>query len=179
VKLKGRPLKFAEFILRGDNQTKAYKKAGYKPKSDAAAGTCAARLLRNVRVSQYLEERREEIAKKIQQETNITVCDVILELKRIGFSRINKILSFNGSTVTLKNSNAISDDDLAAIESVKEGKDGIAIKLYDKVGPLTKIGEHLGAWKPNGSNSNLSRVVNVTVRVIGAKRPYQFHVQAN
>ena len=48
-----------EFVNSG-NGTEAYKKAGYKVKSDKVASVCAAKLLRNTKVQARIAELRKE-----------------------------------------------------------------------------------------------------------------------
>ena len=49
-----------EFVRCG-NATEAYKKAGYKVRSDNTAAVCAAKLLRNAKVQSRIAELREEL----------------------------------------------------------------------------------------------------------------------
>lgn len=49
-----------EFVRCG-NATEAYKRAGYKVRSDKVAGVCAAKLLGNARVQQRIAELRREM----------------------------------------------------------------------------------------------------------------------
>ena len=49
-----------EFVRCG-NATEAYKRAGYKPRSDKVAGTAAARLLGNVGIQKRIEELRRKL----------------------------------------------------------------------------------------------------------------------
>ena len=48
-------------IVQSGNGTEAYKKAGYKVKSDNAAAVGAAKLLRNAKVQQRIAELRSEM----------------------------------------------------------------------------------------------------------------------
>ena len=49
-----------EFVRCG-NATEAYKRAGYKVRSDNTAAVCAAKLLRNAKVQSRIAELREEL----------------------------------------------------------------------------------------------------------------------
>ena len=49
-----------EFVRCG-NATEAYKRAGYKVRSDNTAAVCAAKLLRNAKVQSRIVELREEL----------------------------------------------------------------------------------------------------------------------
>lgn len=53
--------KFCIEFVRCGNATEAYKRAGYKVRSDKVAGVCAAKLLGNARVQQRIAELRREL----------------------------------------------------------------------------------------------------------------------
>ena len=59
--------KFCRNFCKSGNQTEAYKAAGYKVKSDAAASSAASRLLSNVKVQQRIAELNVEIVKLSEQ----------------------------------------------------------------------------------------------------------------
>lgn len=67
--------KWERFCLeyaREPNATKAYKKAGYKCKNDASAGSSANKLLKNAKIQARLAELHEEMAsEKIASATEI------------------------------------------------------------------------------------------------------------
>lgn len=52
--------RFADEYLKTLNATDAYKLAGYNPKSDNSAAAAASKLLRNHKVSEYLQARLKE-----------------------------------------------------------------------------------------------------------------------
>lgn len=52
--------RFADEYLKTLNATDAYKKAGYKTKSESATRSAASRLLTNVNVSEFLQTRLQE-----------------------------------------------------------------------------------------------------------------------
>ena len=54
--------KFCLEMVRCGNATEAYKAAGYKPRSDKAAGNCGSRLLENVGIKARIAELREKMA---------------------------------------------------------------------------------------------------------------------
>ena len=51
---------FADYYIEFGNATEAYKKAGYKVKSDNAAAVEGSKLLRNPKVKKYIESRMAE-----------------------------------------------------------------------------------------------------------------------
>ena len=72
---------FAEEYLVDLNATRAYKVV-YNIESDDVAAASASRLLRNVKVQEYLTKRFRELRKS----TDITPERVIEELAKIGFA---------------------------------------------------------------------------------------------
>lgn len=159
-KLAGRPLKFAENVLRGLNQTEAYKQAGYKPKSDAAAGTCAARLLRTVRVAKYIAERQAKINERIVEKTNVTKERIVEEFAKVAFANAQDFTRLTSDGEPFIDLSKLSSEQFAAIQEVTvedytegRGKDArdvkrVKVRSYNKLDALTKLGEQLGIFPP-------------------------------
>ena len=61
AKLTEKQQLFADEYIISLNQTEAYKKAYSNVKKDSTAAAAASRLLKNVKVSNYVEERLEEL----------------------------------------------------------------------------------------------------------------------
>jgi phage terminase small subunit len=128
------------------NATQAAIRAGYSPKT---AQEQSSRLLSNVMVRAAVAEAKRARSKRTQIEAD----DVVRELAAIGFSRLTDVVSWQegpwGTEVTVKPSDQIDGRAVASIKPVLVGKlrTGVEIKLHDKLGALTKLGEHLGMWK--------------------------------
>lgn len=60
-KLTEKQKAFCDYYIESLNATEAYKKAGYKVKSDEAARANASRLLTNANIKRYIEERMQQI----------------------------------------------------------------------------------------------------------------------
>ena len=84
------------YVSRGMNGTKAYRAVYPSIKSDDVAGAAAARLLGNVRV----QARIAEIMRAGAERAEVTVEQVVRELKLIGFSDIRKVVSWRNELVT-------------------------------------------------------------------------------
>jgi phage terminase small subunit len=78
-KLNDKQRKFADEYIKCLNASEAYRKAGYKCKSDDVVKVCASKLLTTANVQQYISERQE----KLQKKTEITQEWVINRLKEI------------------------------------------------------------------------------------------------
>ncbi len=137
---------FADEYLIDLNATRAYRVAYPSVKKDETAASAAARMLRNVKVAKYITERMEERQKR----TEITQDRVVQELAAIAFARATDYaeVRYNGvnSTVVIKPTAELSDEQICAIAGIKEGANGIEIKLNDKEKALELLGRHLGMW---------------------------------
>ena len=134
---------FADEYLIDLNATRAYKVAYPKVKNDETAAAAGARLLRNVKVEDYIQKRMKDREKR----TEITQDMVLKELAKIGFANVTDYVTIEGPYVKVKQTNDMPEDKLGAIAGIKEGANGIEIKLNDKGKALELIGRHLGMWK--------------------------------
>lgn len=150
--LKGKQARFVEEYLASTdlNATEAYKRAGYKATGNAAEAG-AARLLRNAKVAEAIEEAREARTRR----TQVGADDVIRQLVRMGFSDIRKLFTPQGQ---LKPLHELDDDTAAAVASFEVVTKEIPmpgdeppeieyvhkVKMVDKIKPLELIGKHMG-----------------------------------
>ena len=134
--------RFVEEYLIDLNATRAYRVAYPAVKKDETAAQAGSRLLRNVKVAKYISERIQDR----QQRTEITQDMVIKELAAIGFSKATDYVTIKGGTVFIKDTDALTEDQIRAIAGIKEGANGIEVKLNDKEKALELLGRHLGMW---------------------------------
>ena len=138
--------KFADEYLIDLNATRAYKAAYKSVKNDNSAMAGASRMLRNVKVATYIEEKMAERAER----TEIKQEDVVKELAKIGFAQITdyvEVQNINGfEKVIIKPTDEIEKEKIGAIAGIKEGRNGIEIKMNDKVKALELLGKHLGMF---------------------------------
>ena len=138
--------KFADEYLIDLNATRAYKAAYKSVKNDNSARAGASRMLRNVKVATYIEEKMAERAER----TEIKQDDVVKELAKIGFAQITdyvEVQNINGfEKVIIKPTDEIEKEKIGAIAGIKEGRNGIEIKMNDKVKALELLGKHLGMF---------------------------------
>jgi phage terminase small subunit len=84
--------RFCDEYLIDLNATRAYKIAYPNCKKDETANAAASRLLRNVKVQGYIQERKENLKEKV----NVTQEQVINQLARIAFGDIRKLYNDSG-----------------------------------------------------------------------------------
>lgn len=147
---------FVDEYLIDLNATRAYKAVYKSCKKDEAAAVNASKLLRNAKVAEYLSQRQREL----QQRTEITQDKVVRELAAIAFADIAdyvRVQDHGGlSMVEITPTSEIPESKRAAIASIKQGNNGIEIKLHNKLDALDKLGRHLGMFKgDNAGNDDL------------------------
>nr|DAD73237.1 MAG TPA: Terminase small subunit [Siphoviridae sp. ctxBC2] len=133
---------FADEYLIDLNATRAYRVAYPSVKKEESAASAAARMLRNVKVAKYITERMEER----QRRTEITQDMVLQELAAIAFARVTDYVSVMGGMAQVKDTDQLSDSQIAAIAGIKETQNGIEVKLGSKEKTLELLGRHLGMW---------------------------------
>jgi len=132
------------------NATQAAIRAGYSEKTAQMIGS---ENLSKPIIMQHLAH----LLTKREQRAEKSADDVIKELECVGFSRLGDIIEWNQSGMAfLKDSDSVSDDAMAAIESVQvtEEQSGddkndrmvlkTKVKLHSKMAALTQLAKHHG-----------------------------------
>lgn len=143
-KLTAQQQRFVDEYLIDLNATQAAIRAGYSAKT---AQEQSARLLSNVMVQDSVSKAVDRRSK----ETGITQKRVLVELARVAFGDIRKVMSWGEDGVTLKESSELSDDDAAIVsevsETITEKGSNLKLKTHDKLRALEMVGRHLGMFK--------------------------------
>lgn len=135
--------RFADEYLIDLNATRAYRAAYPSVTKDSTASAAGARMLRNVKVEEYINKRQSDI----QNKTNITQERVIKELASIAFLDTTELVKVKGRRVMLTNTEDLTEGQRRAVASIKKGKNGVELSTYDKIKALELIGRHLGMFK--------------------------------
>lgn len=142
---------FADEYLIDLNATRAYRKAYPSVKKDETAAQAGSRMLRNVKVAEYIAERMQAR----QERTEITQDKVLEELAAIAFARATDYAEVKDDQVFIKDTAGLSEKQIKAIAGIKQGKFGIEVKLNDKEKALELLGRHLGMFKDRVEVSGL------------------------
>lgn len=183
---------FADEYLIDLNATRAYKEIYKNCKKDETAAAAGARLLRNVKVKKYLNEKMEER----EERTKITQDKVLKELAAIAFTdgtQYAKVIekqailtTEQGTRIPIYDENEnpimyqdvemiltdkLTEEQKKAIASIKHGKNGIEVAMCDKVKALELIGKHLGMWKDkiemSGMDEEKTKLDNILKQMRG------------
>ena len=134
---------FADEYLVDLNATRAYRVAYPSVKKDETAAQAGSRMLRNVKVADYIQKRMQDRQKR----TEITQDRVLEELAAIAFARATDFAEIKDDRVIIKDTDGLTEQQIKAIAGIKEGKFGIELKLNDKEKALELLGRHLGMFK--------------------------------
>lgn len=152
---------FCLSYLQCFNATKAYKEAYSSIKSDDTAAVSGARLLRNDKVKQALNEKLGDFWK----EKGEMVGRTLKEIMALAFSDIDDIVQIKGDTFKVKDLRTI---DSRAIQSIKttltNDSETIAVSLYNKNQALALLAKILNMVTERTELSG-------TIEVIPAVRP--------
>ena len=139
--------RFVDAYLISLNATHAYREAGYRGTGNVAEAA-ASRLLRNVKVVAAIAERRQDL----QTSTQVTQERVIHELALVGFADMATYVTWGPDGVSIKESVSLHPEHTRVVGSVSQtttlAGGSMRFKLHDKIAALTKLGEHLGIFKP-------------------------------
>ncbi|OXS77945.1 terminase small subunit [Domibacillus enclensis] len=158
---------FCMHYVKSFNATIAAIKAGYSKDTAHVQGS---RLLRNVKVSEYIRELKADL----QEELFISARDVLDQYAKIAFADITDYVTFHRKDIHtgkydtileedgsvkeviprihsynemfFKNSDAI---DGTIVTEVKQGKDGVSVKLADRMKAIEKLEKYTGLFGDN------------------------------
>lgn len=159
-KLTERQEQFCNEYLIDLNATQAAIRAGYKEKTAYSAGQ---RLLKHVEIQKRIQQLKNERSER----TEISQDRVLKELAAIAFANATdfvqvtekplynsdgeKVLDNSGKIimipyVEITETEKLKPEQKKAIASIKQGRNGIEVKLNDKTKALELLGRHLGMW---------------------------------
>jgi phage terminase small subunit len=142
---------FCHYYVVDGNATRAYRNAYIGCKTDNSAAAASVRLLRNVKILEYIKIIEGDIEKRV----SITKIRVLLELAKIAFSTVAHL---HNTWISLKKFEDLTDDQKSAIESTETEVQTkmidkevfevvkIKIKLYNKLSALAEINKMMGYY---------------------------------
>lgn len=118
---------------------------------DESINVKAVELLNNGKITVRVKELQEELKKK----SDITKEEVLNMLKSFMYADIRNFLTIKNGNVIFKDSEDWTDEMAMQVESVKQGKEGIEIRLNGRAWTIQRICKMLGFDSPQDVNVNM------------------------
>lgn len=129
LNLNDKQIKFCEEYARTFNIKLSAVRAGYSKKS---AHTAAWKIRQNPDCSRYIAWLKLRVSQKVFVEA----VDIIDHYARIAFSDITDVCEVKDGKITVQDTDMI---DGQIVKSIKKGRDGVTVELYDKMTALSKL----------------------------------------
>lgn len=156
-----------EYLKLGMNGTQAYLNVYKTCKKEETAMASASRLLRNVKVKEYIEE----LQSKVEEKAIVSIEDIVKELTAIAFTdrtKISKMVTkekkLEETTLVYKavdfpDTDTLDYETKKVIAGYKQTQSGLAVETYDKMKALELLGKYLGMFKDEAPTIN-NNIVN-------------------
>ena len=140
ARLTEKQKRFVAEYLVDLNATQAAIRAGYKAKSAYSIGQ------ENLKKPEIQSALRKAM-KRRSERTELTQDMVLRELAAVGFANGTDFAEVRGGRVVFRDTAAVDSAKYPAVAGIKEGRDGVEVRLYDKIRALELIGRHLGMFE--------------------------------
>lgn len=169
-----------EYLKLGMNGTQAYLNVYKNCKKEETAMASASRLLRNDKVKEYIQE----LQKKVEEKTTVTIEDIVNELTAIAFAdrtKISKVVNenieidenikVNMPNVIMTNTDNLDIKEKKVIAGYKKTRNGVSVETYDKVKALELLGKYLGMFTETVKieNPEATKILSSISRQLGGK----------
>lgn len=145
MKLTVKQEKFCNKYTECGNASEAYRFAyGCKKMKDETINRTSFDLLNNHKIAARIDALKAELKAK----SDITKERILEEMSAILEAKITDYLEFDGTSIKFKNFSNLTERQVRAIESIKEGKNGIELKLHGKNWSIDRICKMLGFDAP-------------------------------
>lgn len=152
MKLSVKQENFCNYYIECGNASEAYRRTySCSNMKDESINRKAIELLNNGKITARVKELQEELKKK----SDITKEEVLSMLKNFMYADIRNFLTIKNGNVIFKDSEDWTDEMAMQVESVKQGKEGIEIKLNGRTWTIQRICKMLGFDSPQDVNVNM------------------------
>lgn len=136
---------FCNYYIETGNASEAYRRAFCCAKmKPAVVNVKAVELLSNGKVSVRVKELQDELKKK----SDLSKERILNELKCILDSKITDYVDLKDGKLIFKDFDELTESQIKAIESIKQGKNGLELKLHGKSWTIEQICKMLGYDAP-------------------------------
>ncbi len=179
TKLTQKQEKFCKEYAKLDDASAAYRNAYSTSRMSAKSiNECASRLLKNLKIASRVDELKAQIAEIAEKEFKIETKEMLRHLDILRKARVDEYVDFvetdipvgkdkKGNIITerrrviqFKPFDQLTEEQLMCIESIKETRYGIELKLHGKEWTIEKINKHIGFYEKDNEQKNIEVVVN-------------------
>ena len=133
--------KFCQKYLELGNASEAYRQVySCRRMKEKQVWEEASKLLKNPKVTQRIKGLQEEMRKR----SDVTKEEVLRMLRGIMYADIRQFLTIKEGSVQWKDSTEWTDEMAMQVESVKQGKDGLELRLNSRTWSIQRICKMLG-----------------------------------
>lgn len=159
-RLTPKQARFVEEYLVDLNATQAAIRAGYSQKM---AGRIGFQLLEKTGIQTAIQASQIERSAR----TGVTADRVVQEIARVAFASLRDVMTWGPAGALVRPDNEITIEAAAAIAEVAETKDGVKVKLHNKIAALEQLAKHVGIYQDRTTAVDAERVVHsITRRLI-------------
>ena len=170
---------FCQAYIRSGDKSAAYREAYNTSRlKDKSVNELASTLSTNVKVASRIAQLQSKVAAIAEKKFNITAEEMLRHLNILRNSRIDEYVEFKVVTIPIlskagkkvgtkketkvvfKTFDKLTKEQLMCIESIKETRFGIEIKLHGKDWTIEKINKHIGFYEKD--NEQKSDAKNAT-----------------
>ena len=139
---------FCQAFIRLGDKSAAYREAynASRMKSETIH-EMASKLSSNHKVTTRIKELQIKLAAIAEKKFNITAEEMLRHLNVLRNSRIDEYVEFKKGKLFFKDFDKLTPEQLMCIESIKETRFGIEIKLHGKDWTIEKINKHIGFYE--------------------------------
>lgn len=142
--------RFVDEYLVDLNATQAAIRAGY---SEHTAGSQGQRLLTNVEIQAAIGRRSQDRARR----TEITADNVMRKVAEMAFANLDAFVTWEGgksNKIALRPASEISPGQMSALQEIAETREGLRVKMADRMPALTLLFRHLRLLPLPGSKDD-------------------------
>jgi phage terminase small subunit len=151
------------YILSGDKSAayrEAYNASRMKPET---IHEMASKLSSNHKVATRIKELQLKVAAIAESKFNITAEEMLRHLDVLRNARIDEFVEFKKGKLSFKDFDKLTKEQLMCIESIKQSRFGIEIKLHGKEWTIEKINKHIGFYEKD--NEQKAQVLSPEQRI--------------
>jgi len=139
---------FCQAYIRLGDKSAAYRESYNASRlKDKSVNEMASTLSKNIKVASRIDFLQSKVAKIAEKKFNITTEEMLRHLNVLRNSRIDEYVQFEKGKLSFKDFDKLTPEQLMCIESIKNTRHGIEIKLHGKDWTIEKINKHIGFYE--------------------------------